>query len=79
MSGHLRRRGERSWELKFDVGNDPLTGQRRIRYASFKGPKLYLRSGHHSTAIPVSARRRAAEVAARRVPKSAHPIVAADN
>jgi len=34
MTGHIRRRGERSWELKFDAGNDPVTGKRRIRYAS---------------------------------------------
>jgi integrase len=39
MTGHIRRRGERSWELKFDLGVDPLTGKRRIRYASFKGTK----------------------------------------
>lgn len=39
MPGHIRRRGERSWELKFDVGSDPLTGRRRIRYVSFKGTK----------------------------------------
>jgi hypothetical protein len=29
MSGHIRRRGERSWELKFDLGRDPVTGKRR--------------------------------------------------
>jgi integrase len=39
MSGHIRRRGERSWELKFDLGTDPLTGKRTIRYQSFKGTK----------------------------------------
>jgi integrase len=39
MTGHIRRRGERSWELKFDVGTDALTGKRRIRYMSFKGTK----------------------------------------
>jgi integrase len=39
MSGHIRRRGERSWELKFDIGTDPATRRRRIRYASFKGTK----------------------------------------
>jgi integrase len=40
MSGHIRRRGERSWELKFDLGRDPITGKRRIRYVSgFKGTK----------------------------------------
>src|SRR4051812_3164820 len=37
--GHVRRRGNHSWELKFDVGSDPLTGKRRIRYRSFKGTK----------------------------------------
>jgi integrase len=39
MSGHIRRRGERSWELKFDTGVDPLTGRRMTRYHSFKGTK----------------------------------------
>jgi integrase len=39
MSGHIRRRGIRSWELKFDIGADPTTGQRRIRYHSSKGSK----------------------------------------
>jgi hypothetical protein len=39
MKGHIRRRGERSWEIKFDTGADPLTGRRRIRYLSFKGTK----------------------------------------
>jgi integrase len=39
MSGSIRRRGERSWELKFDLGADPLTGKRRSRYHSFKGTK----------------------------------------
>ncbi len=39
MNGHIRRRGERSWELKFDAGVDPLTGKRLTRYHSFKGTK----------------------------------------
>jgi integrase len=39
MSGHIRRRGERSWELKYDAGRHPLTGKRQIRYVSFKGTK----------------------------------------
>ena len=39
MTGHVRRRGERSWELKFDVGSDPATGRRKTRFASFKGTK----------------------------------------
>jgi integrase len=39
MTGHIRRRGKQSWELKFDAGADALTGQRRIRYHSFKGTR----------------------------------------
>jgi len=39
MTGHIRRRGTRSWELKFDLGADPLTGKRLTRYHSFKGTK----------------------------------------
>lgn len=39
MSGHIRRRGERSWELKFDAGTDPATGRRKTRYVSVKGTK----------------------------------------
>jgi hypothetical protein len=37
MTGHVRRRGKSSWELKFDLGNDPLTGKRLTRYHSSKG------------------------------------------
>jgi integrase len=39
MSGHTRRRGKNSFELKFDIGPDPLTGLRRTRTQSFKGSK----------------------------------------
>ena len=39
MTGHVRRRGERSWELKFDAGRDPGTGRRITRYSSFRGTK----------------------------------------
>jgi integrase len=39
MTGHIRRRGERSWKLKFDIDADPLTGKRRTRHHSFKGTK----------------------------------------
>jgi integrase len=39
MSGHIRQRGEKAWEIKFDIGTDPLTGRRRTKYASFKGTK----------------------------------------
>ena len=39
MTGSTRRRGKTSWELKYDIGTDPLTGRRITRYASFKGIK----------------------------------------
>ena len=38
-TGHIRRRGKNSWELKFDAGRDPLTRKRNIRYHSFRGNK----------------------------------------
>jgi integrase len=37
--GHIRQRGQRSWELKFDLGRDPVTGKRLSRYVNFKGTK----------------------------------------
>jgi hypothetical protein len=39
MKGHIRRRGKRSWEIKFDLGTDPATRKRLTRYHSFKGTK----------------------------------------
>jgi len=39
MSGHIRRRGANSWELKYDANRDPITGKRRVRFVSFKGTK----------------------------------------
>ena len=39
MKGHIRQRGKRSFELKFDAGRDPATGNRKIKYVSFKGTK----------------------------------------
>lgn len=39
MTGHVRKRGQRSWEIKFDLGTDPTTGKRLTRYHSFKGTK----------------------------------------
>jgi integrase len=39
MTGHVRRRGERSWELKFDARGDGQVGKRKTRYASFRGTK----------------------------------------
>jgi integrase len=37
MSGHVTKRGKNSWRLKFDIGADPDTGRRRIRYHTVKG------------------------------------------
>jgi len=39
MTGHIRRRGAGSFELKFELDVDPLTGRRRTRYMSFKGTR----------------------------------------
>jgi integrase len=39
MKGHIRRRGERSWELKFDLGRDGISGKRKTAFRSFKGTK----------------------------------------
>ena len=38
-AGHIRPRGKKSWELKFDADRDPATGKRKIQYVSFKGNK----------------------------------------
>ena len=38
-AGHIRRRGENSWELKYELATDPRTGKRITKYASFKGTK----------------------------------------
>ena len=38
MTGHIRKRGEKTWELKYDVGTD-ARGKRKTRYVSFKGTK----------------------------------------
>jgi integrase len=39
MRGHLRQRGKRSFELKFDAGRDLATGERNIQYVTFRGTK----------------------------------------
>ena len=38
MSGHIRRRGEGSFEIKFDAGRD-ASGRRLTKYQSFKGSR----------------------------------------
>ena len=37
--GHIRQRGPQSWELKFDLGRDPVSGKRQSRHVTFKGTK----------------------------------------
>ena len=37
--GHIRQQGKASWELKFDLRRDPLTGRRITKYATFRGTK----------------------------------------
>jgi len=37
--GHIRPQGEGSWEIKFDLGCDPLTGRRITKYVTFRGTK----------------------------------------
>ena len=37
--GHIRRQGDGSWEIKFDLGRDPLTGRRITKYVTFRGTK----------------------------------------
>src|SRR5262245_30966601 len=39
--GHIRKRGENSFEIKYEIGVDPRTGKRQTRYVSFKGNKRY--------------------------------------
>ena len=36
--GHIRKRSG-SWELKYDIGPDPVTGQRRMRSKTVRGAK----------------------------------------
>jgi integrase len=37
--GHIRPQGEGSWEIKFDLGRDPLTRRRITKYVTFRGTK----------------------------------------
>lgn len=39
MTGHIRKRGATSWELKFEIGPDPTSGKRRTRTQNFRGTK----------------------------------------
>jgi integrase len=37
--GHIRARGPGAWELKYDIGVDPATGQRMTRFKTVRGAK----------------------------------------
>lgn len=37
--GHIRAQGKGSWEIKFDLGRDPISGKRITKYVTFKGTK----------------------------------------
>jgi hypothetical protein len=37
--GHIRPQGEGSWQLKFDLGRDPVTGKRKSKFVTFCGNK----------------------------------------
>jgi integrase len=39
MTGHVRRRGKNSWEIKFDAGRDDVTGKRKTQFHTFRGTK----------------------------------------
>ena len=37
--GHIRSQGDGSWEIKFDLGRDPVSGRRITKYVTFRGTK----------------------------------------
>jgi integrase len=37
--GHIRKQGRNSWELKFDIARDPLTGRRVTKFKTFRGTR----------------------------------------
>jgi integrase len=39
VTGHLRKRGKRSWSIVLDIGEDPATGKRRQRWHTVHGTK----------------------------------------
>jgi len=39
MTGHIRRRGAHSFEIKFDAGRDEKTGKRLTQFHTFRGTK----------------------------------------
>lgn len=39
MRGNITKRGKASWRLKFDLGRDPVTGERLTEYVTVRGTK----------------------------------------
>lgn len=39
MRGSITRRGKASWRLRFDVGDDPLTGKRKVSSVTVRGKR----------------------------------------
>ncbi|HHV63187.1 MAG TPA: site-specific integrase [Firmicutes bacterium] len=39
MAGSIRKRGENSWEIKAELGRDPMTGKRRRIFKTIRGTK----------------------------------------
>ena len=39
MRGNVTRRGKSSWRIKFDIGHDPETGQRKYHTETLRGTK----------------------------------------
>jgi integrase len=39
MRGNITRRGKASWRIKFDLDNDPVTGERRTRVVTVRGKR----------------------------------------
>ena len=62
MRGNITRRGKSSWRVKFDVGTDPVSGERRTRYVTIRGKRQdaerelarFLNEAHNGTLIEPS-------------------------
>lgn len=55
MSGTVTKRGKNSWRLKFDIGADPETGKRRIRYHTLKGQGITKREAEGKLTLLLAA------------------------
>lgn len=49
MTGHISRRGEHSWRIKFDAGRDATTGKRNVQYVTVRGTKKQAQVDHQAT------------------------------